>query len=108
MEDKAEGLWGVTTVTASGLTQRQMEANILARNQATQTITQINTGYEASLGQAAGASQKGLAPRRINILITEVENGRTVQLEGRTYVVSEGSSLIGVIGSALVELKLEN
>ena len=108
MEEKAEGPWGSGMSTATGLAKLQTEANILARNQAMQAMTQINTGYGASLGQAASASQEGLAPRKINISITDAENGRIVQVGSRTYVVSEGSSLIGVIGSALVELKLEN
>lgn len=107
MEDKAEGSWGSGMSTATGLAKLQTEANILARNQAMQAMTQINTGYGAALGQEM-AKQAGIAPRRINISITEVENGRLITVEGRTYIVGSGDSLMGVMNSALVELKLEN
>jgi hypothetical protein len=61
-------------------------------------------------GQTKLANIVGGFPTRqvIHIVVSEVENGRTVAVGGRMYVVPTGTSLLETIGQALVEAKLEN
>ena len=50
---------------------------------------------------------KRSAPRRTDICIEEVENGRIITLNGKCYIVPTGVPLIEVISLALVEAQLE-
>ena len=69
------------------------------------SMTTDNTG---KLGIAAtGIYSAPKSYRTTTLQIIELENGKMVELGGRKYIVPEGSSVLEIIGQALVEAKLE-
>ena len=74
-----------------------------------QSMASIETdswGTQQNIARAIAKGQVATRPS-IHIMVSEVENGRLLQVGHRQYIVPTGTPLLDVIGQALVEAQLE-
>ena len=94
------------------MTQIDQDARNQMMNQAAIAAQNVNgTTGAITPWQSTGlyaAQQVGSKSTRTIITIDRVENGIVVTVEGRTYVVASGESLIDTLRVALVSAQLEN